>query len=134
MINLTRKNNSAELRPEFYNPYVDKKGWGEEVIFANNSEYCGKLLKFKKDSCFSTHFHLNKRESFYILEGQIDFSFYNLENADVITKSFGAGQCIEIPRGCPHRIKAVEDSIIIEVSTEHTIEDNFRVGKGDSQL
>ena len=37
-----------------------KKGWGEEVIFATNDLYCGKLLKMKPGKEMSMHFHLKK--------------------------------------------------------------------------
>ena len=34
------------------------KGWGKEIIFVNNDEYCGKILCFNKDKKFSMHYHL----------------------------------------------------------------------------
>ena len=37
------------------------KGWGKEIIFVNNDEYCGKLLCFEKGKKFSMHYHIQKK-------------------------------------------------------------------------
>jgi hypothetical protein len=51
------------------NGFVEK-GWGHELIWATNDKYCGKLLKFNKDAKFSMHFHAEKDESWYVLDGR----------------------------------------------------------------
>ena len=43
---------------------IVKKGWGSEIIFANNEKYCGKVLHFKKGAKFSMHFHKEKEETY----------------------------------------------------------------------
>ena len=45
------------------------KGWGKEIIFVNNDEYCGKLLCFDKGKKFSMHYHLKKKETWYVSKG-----------------------------------------------------------------
>jgi hypothetical protein len=50
--------NSKKLKCDF----VDK-GWGNEIIFANNEKYCGKLLNFSAGKKFSMHYHLLKDET-----------------------------------------------------------------------
>ena len=48
---------------------VDKT-WGYELWIYNNIEYCGKLLVFTKErNRFSMHYHLIKKESWYVQEG-----------------------------------------------------------------
>ena len=37
------------------------KGWGKEIIFVNNDDYCGKILCFDKGKKFSMHYHLKKK-------------------------------------------------------------------------
>ena len=111
-----------------------KKGWGEEKIFASNDRYCGKLLCYKAGHKMSMHYHLVKEESFYCLEGKLKLTFYNLDNADLLMREVNVGDIIDIPVGCPHQLEALEDSVIIEVSTKDSKEDNYRVAKGSSQL
>ena len=109
------------------------KGWGEEVWFINNDKYCGKLLKFKKGAMFSDHYHVNKDEAWYVLDGNLELRYYNLANADRLVTQLGPGSVVHIPPHTPHQLVAHETSIIIEVSTPHDEADSYRIGKGDSQ-
>ena len=47
------------------------KEWGSEYWIVNNDLYCGKLLTLEKNKRCSVHYHKNKDETFYILEGKI---------------------------------------------------------------
>lgn len=109
------------------------KGWGEEVWIINNDKYCGKLLKFKKGALFSDHYHINKDEAWYVLEGKLELRSYDLANADRKTTVLKKGDVVHIMPSTPHQLKALEISTIIEVSTPHDEADSYRIGKGDSQ-
>ncbi len=110
-----------------------KKGWGEELWIINNDKYCGKLLKFNKGATFSDHYHINKDEAWYVLEGKLQLRHYNLANADRLAVELKPGDVVHIPPSTPHQLVALEASIIIEVSTPHEEADSYRIGKGDSQ-
>ncbi len=109
------------------------KGWGEEVWIINTDKYCGKLLKFKKGASFSDHYHINKDEAWYVLEGTLELRYYNLANADRLTVELGPGSVVHIPPNTPHQLVAREEATIIEVSTPHEETDSYRIAKGDSQ-
>ncbi len=109
------------------------KGWGREVWLAANEQYCGKLLCFNKGAKFSAHFHDLKNETFYVLKGMVRLTWFKLENADEIVEVLIEGEVIDIPRLCVHQVEALEESVIIEVSTQHLETDSYRVRKGDSQ-
>jgi len=109
------------------------KGWGSEVWIINNAKYCGKLLHFKKGATFSDHYHLNKDETWYVLEGKLELRYYDLTNAKRIIKQIGPGTVVHIPPAAPHQLHAKEKSIVLEVSTPHEESDSYRIGKGDSQ-
>ena len=119
--------------PKFHKTKIVKKGWGREVWLANNEEFCGKLLEFKSGKRFSIHFHLDKREVFYVLSGTVDLFFYDLTRARKLGKRLIVGDAVEIPRGCPHQLVAVTQTTIIEVSTHHKDSDSYRIEPGDSQ-
>lgn len=121
------------IEPKFRKRQIVEKGWGKEEIFANNDKYCGKLLYFNKGAKFSNHYHLIKEESFLIFYGKIKFIYLNLENAERIEKILSSGDIIDIPVGFPHKIEAIESSMIVEVSTHHEDSDSYRIEKGDSQ-
>ena len=118
-------------------PYILKgcfvpKGWGNELIIENNEMYCGKLLKFKKGCKFSMHYHIIKKESWYVQEGQFKFDWIDTEKAEHHTDILDVGDSLTIERGQPHQLTALKpNSIIFEVSTEHFNEDSYRIIKGD---
>ena len=110
---------------------IVKKGWGEEIWFVNNDEYCGKILKFNSGKKFSMHYHLKKKETWFISKGSFIFSWIDTEKGITYTDKLTVGDVITNERGSPHQMEALEDSEIFEVSTTHHDEDSYRVYKGD---
>lgn len=113
-----------------------EKGWGSELIWATNDKYCGKLLKFNNDSQFSMHFHAIKDESWLVLEGRFQVEWIDTSNSSIHTKLLLPGDTWHNPPLFPHRLKCMSagGGTIIEVSTPDSVEDNYRVMPGDSQL
>ena len=110
-----------------------EKGWGSELIWATNDKYCGKLLNFNSGARFSMHFHAEKDETWFVLSGEFVVKVIDTANASVTEHKLGAGDTWHNPPLLPHQIICVEEGTIIEVSTPGSVEDNYRVGKGDSQ-
>jgi mannose-6-phosphate isomerase-like protein (cupin superfamily) len=110
-----------------------EKGWGSELIWATNDKYCGKLMNFNTGAQFSMHFHSEKDETWYVLSGKFVVKMINTTNAEPYKQELNAG---DVWRNLPlmiHQLVCVEQGTIIEVSTPDSVEDNYRVGKGDSQ-
>jgi mannose-6-phosphate isomerase-like protein (cupin superfamily) len=112
--------------------YVEK-GWGHELIWATNDKYCGKLLKFNKDARFSMHFHATKDETWFVLHGKFIVKAIDTADASVHETELTEGMTWHNPPLLPHQIICIEEGTLIEVSTPDSVEDNYRVGKGDSQ-
>ncbi len=112
---------------------IVKKGWGYELIFHNDDEFCGKILHFNKGGELSMHYHINKRECWYLLKGFMIFRFIDPKTAEIKENMFHQGQTLTINRGTAHQLIALEESDIIETSTPDDPEDSYRVIKGDSQ-
>ena len=109
------------------------KGWGSENIWATNDKYCGKLLKFNTGSKFSMHFHSEKEETWYVLSGSFIVRWIDTTNANQYEQTLKEGDTWHNKPLLPHQLICVEEGVIIEVSTPDSVEDNYRVGKGDSQ-
>ena len=109
------------------------KGWGSENIWATNDKYCGKLLKFNKNAKFSMHFHAHKDETWYVLSGKFKVVVINTANASQTEHELSVGDVWHNPVLLPHQLICLEAGTIIEVSTPDSVEDNYRVAKGDSQ-
>jgi mannose-6-phosphate isomerase-like protein (cupin superfamily) len=110
-----------------------KKGWGHELIWATNDKYCGKLMKFNKGAKFSMHFHSEKDESWYVLDGIFFVKWIDTKTAKEQIKYLKAGDTWHNPPCLPHQLVCQEEGTIIEVSTPDSVEDNYRVAPGDSQ-
>jgi quercetin dioxygenase-like cupin family protein len=110
---------------------IVKKGWGKEVIFVNNDEYCGKLLCFEKDKKFSMHYHIKKKETWYVSKGRFILIWVETDTGTTHTEYLKVGDVITNERGEPHQLIALEDSEVFEVSTKHYDEDSFRMWKGN---
>jgi len=110
---------------------VVPKGWGKEIIFVNNDEYCGKLLCFDKDKKLSMHYHIKKKETWYVSKGSFILVWVETDTGTTHTEYLKVGDVITNERGEPHQLIALEDSEVFEVSTKHYDEDSFRMWKGD---
>ena len=109
------------------------KNWGQEIIIHNGDEYCGKILRFKKGAKFSMHFHIMKKETWYVASGKFNLHYIDPRDASEHFSKLRVGQIIDVDRGDPHQLFCEEAGDIFEVSTPHFDDDSYRVRKGDSQ-
>ena len=109
------------------------KGWGSEYIWATNDKYCGKFMNFNTGAKFSMHFHRDKEETWYIQSGKFIVRWIDTITAEVYEKELHDGGVWHNTPCMPHQLECVEAGTVIEVSTPDIVEDNYRVGKGDSQ-
>ena len=116
-------------------PKVVKKYWGEEIWIHNDEEYCGKILRFfKKGNKFSLHYHIIKKESWYVGKGSFEYIRLDTEHGVESSEIINVGDCLTIERGSPHQLIALEDnSEIFEVSTQHFDEDRYRIRLGNTE-
>ena len=107
------------------------KGWGREVHIHNDRDYCGKLLHLNEGGQCSLHFHVNKTETFYILEGRVELElFHDLNTEKILLEE---GESIDIPRFLAHSFRGIKKSVILEISTFDEETDSVRIKAGDSQ-
>jgi mannose-6-phosphate isomerase-like protein (cupin superfamily) len=111
------------------------KGWGFEIVFANNDKYCGKLLIFEKAGAkTSLVFHKEKSKSWFINAGRFKVTFIDVTTGEIKQSELGEGQTADFGPLGPHQIEAlVDNSMIFEVGTADYIEDRFRLSPGDTQ-
>jgi len=112
-----------------------KKGWGYEIIFATTDSYCGKIMVFEKPGAkFSMHFHREKDETWFVNAGKFKLRWIDTATATLLEKELNEGDVWHNPPLQPHQLEAlVPESMIFEVSTADSVEDNYRIFPGDSQ-
>ena len=106
-------------------PQKTEKPWGFELLFAHTPKYAGKVIFVKKGHRLSLQYHIKKDETMYMYEGRALLEMEGSEGRaePVIVQ---AGQCIRIPPSTRHRLEAIVDTTIFEVSTPE-LEDVVRV-------
>jgi len=115
-------------------PECRVKGWGLEIIIHDGDDYCGKVLHFNPNRKFSMHYHVKKKETWYVSRGEFTLITINPDTAEKVEMELTKGDVIEVHRGIPHQlISKDEGGDIFEVSTPDDINDSYRVEKGDSQ-
>jgi mannose-6-phosphate isomerase len=95
---------------------VDKP-WGHELIWALTDSYCGKVLFVRAGEALSLQFHREKDESWYVLSGRAELQVGAVGEAVLATEVLAAGAALRFPPGTVHRVSALEDTTILEVST-----------------
>jgi mannose-6-phosphate isomerase len=118
---------ASSSRPEFGRVEDNKvdKPWGYELHWAITDRYAGKILHVKKGEALSLQYHERKDEYQYLLKGAIDMELGG-GDGKLTMRRMTAGDTLHITPGTRHRLTAVEDSDIFEVSTPE-IEDVVRL-------
>jgi hypothetical protein len=111
------------------------KGWGFEIIFANNDKYCGKLLVFERAGAkTSLVFHKDKRKSWFVNSGKFKVRYIDVSTGEIKEAILEEGKTADFAELGPHQIESLApNSMIFEVGTADYIEDRFRLAPGDSQ-
>ena len=97
---------------------VDKP-WGYELIWALTDVYCGKVLFVKAGASLSLQFHNVKDESWYIQSGRAQLELGRVGQSVLDEEVIGPGAAFHYEPGTVHRVTALEDTTILEVSTPH---------------
>ena len=106
-------------------PRKVEKPWGYELLFAITPAYAGKLIFVKKGHRLSLQYHKEKDETLYIHQGTALIEV-EAEDGRMVVSEVSGGYCFRVPAGTKHRLKAIEDITIFEVSTPE-LDDVVRV-------
>lgn len=93
---------------------VDKP-WGHEIIFARTDAYVGKVLFIRRGHKLSLQYHKEKEETIYLQAGRMILTVE--EGGSLVERPMGPGQHQHIAPTVKHRMEAVEDCTVFEVST-----------------
>ena len=96
-----------------------EKPWGYELIWALTDVYCGKVLFVKAGHALSLQFHREKDESWLVQSGRAKLELGEVGAGVLQEEVIGAGAAFHYTPGTVHRVTALEDLTILEVSTPH---------------
>ncbi len=102
-----------------FEPRRVEKPWGWELIWAHADQYVGKVLFVRAGHSLSLQFHREKDESWYVQSGRARLELGEVGQGPLDEEVITAGACFHYPPGTVHRVTALEDTTILEVSTPH---------------
>lgn len=107
-------------------PKIVEKPWGREIWFADQAAYAGKVLEVRKGRRLSLQYHERKTETLHLLSGKVLLTLRPITpgetpSAALVTPADQSqwlpGRSVHIPARTIHRFEALEDSVLLEVST-----------------
>jgi quercetin dioxygenase-like cupin family protein len=93
---------------------VDKP-WGHEIWWAKTERYVGKILHVNAGHALSLQYHNIKDETIYLYSGKL---LYEIEiDGKLTAREMNPGDTMHVSPKTVHRMTAIEDSDVFEVST-----------------
>lgn len=102
-----------------------EKPWGWELIWAETEHYVGKLLFIRAGEALSLQYHEQKDESWLVREGRARLELGEV-GGELEAVEIEPGDAFRYRPGTVHRVTALEDTLVLEVSTPH-LDDVVRV-------
>jgi mannose-6-phosphate isomerase len=93
---------------------VDKP-WGYELHWAKTDRYVGKVIHVNAGHALSLQYHNQKDETIYHWSGRLLFEIGDEESRE--RREMKVGEAVHITPKTIHRMTAIEDCDIFEVST-----------------
>ena len=93
---------------------VDKP-WGYELHWAKTDRYVGKLIHINKGHALSLQYHNQKDETIFLWSGKMLFEIEI--NGELTKREMQPGESIHVTPPTVHRMTALEDCDVFEVST-----------------
>jgi mannose-6-phosphate isomerase len=111
-----------------------EKPWGYELLYATTDRYCGKVLFIRSGEQLSLQFHKTKDETIYVQSGRVELEIGE-PGKPLDTEVVAPGRAFRLQAGTVHRMRALEDTTILEVSTpeiDDVVRLEDRYGRADS--
>ena len=102
-----------------FEPRRVEKPWGYELIWAHTGAYVGKVLFVKAGESLSLQYHREKEESWLVQSGRARLELGDAGEGGLTEVEIGAGDAFHYTPGTVHRVTALDDTTILEVSTPH---------------
>jgi mannose-6-phosphate isomerase-like protein (cupin superfamily) len=95
-----------------------EKPWGYELVYASTERYLGKVIVIRAGEQLSLQFHRKKDEVIYVHSGRIELEVGEPGRTPDV-EVVGPGRAFRFTPGTVHRWRALEDTLVLEVSTPH---------------
>lgn len=109
-----------EIRSSFQHKF-----WGTSTLIAKTEAYMGSVNRYRAGQSGALQYHTRKHETLYLFSGEAVL-WWGDDDKNLRALTFVPGLSFQIPPGTVHKVVAITDCVIFEVSTPHT-EDRVNV-------
>lgn len=109
------------------------KPWGFELwlAYGKSLPYAMKILCVREGKRMSLQYHQEKSEHHVLFAGRIKLYYQSAKTKEIVSQSFSEGAIIQVLPLAKHRIEAISDALLFEVSSNHLedvvrLEDDFQ--------
>ena len=95
-----------------------EKPWGWELVWAEADDYVGKLLFVRAGESLSLQYHELKDESWLVQQGRARLELGEV-GGELEVLEIAPGDAYRFRPHTVHRVTALEDTTVVEVSTNH---------------
>jgi mannose-6-phosphate isomerase-like protein (cupin superfamily) len=109
-----------------------EKPWGYELHWAKTDRYVGKVLHIRAGHALSLQYHRRKEETILLWSGRMRFEIGRDGGLEPL--ELGPGDRVHVTPGTVHRMTAIEDCDVFEVSTpelDDVVRIEDRYGRSD---
>jgi mannose-6-phosphate isomerase-like protein (cupin superfamily) len=110
----------------FESPKRVEKPWGHELWWAQTERYVGKVLHVKAGNRLSLQYHQRKDETIHLWSGEMILILDEGDGKGLVEHRLQPGQSYRVKPLTRHRMVAVTDCDVLEVSTPE-VEDVVRL-------
>ena len=108
--------------------WKDEKGEFVQISYRENIGHVA-FFELKKGQYRGNHYHENKEEVFYIINGNIRAVFLDADTAEKEERILTKGDKLQVPTRIGHIFYGLEDSTVVEYSPQYyDKEDTFAIG------
>jgi quercetin dioxygenase-like cupin family protein len=93
-----------------------EKPWGYEIWWARTDRYVGKLIHINQGHALSLQYHRIKDETIFVSRGRMLFESQDADGT-LVGREMGPGEAVHVSPPTVHRMTALEDTDVFEVST-----------------
>ena len=114
-------------------PRVEKP-WGYEIHWAKTDRYVGKIIHINKGHALSLQYHNKKDETILLWSGKLLFEIQ--QDGELKKHEVTPGERFHVTPGTVHRMTAIEDCDVVEVSTpelDDVVRIEDRYGRSDKK-
>lgn len=109
---------------------INKTAWGLEIVWANNDNYCGKILVFEeKGSTTPLHFHKNTTKTWFVNAGLFLVTWVDTKDGKAYSKELPEGSSFHVDPLTPVKLHCLQqNSAMAECANQNSNNDYYKLG------